>query len=711
MQRQTNINAALKTFDTIEVAVYKKYTQAEIKSFNIYEDEKFVSTLKWISKSESKSSFIYTINVKYDFKPGHLYELADDKNEFFPLDITVLSKGSDFEVRYRFDGEMGAIYTPSKTTFRLFSPLAAEAYVKLVDHDGKSNLYPMSFLNGSGVYETVIEGDFDAYKYRYVVNLNGELVEATDPYAFALTSNSRYGYVVNPQRVSEIDLKNECLPSFEGITHSTIYELDVRDMTALTNLANKGTYNALATPNLRTDKGAPIGIDYIASLGVSHVQFMPLYDFQTIDEDHPESQYNWGYDPKFFFAPEGSYSSDPNDCYTRVFELRKMVASFHERGMRCVMDVVFNHTFNCISNSLELLCPGYYFRSNSDGSISNGSGCGNDFESRHYMARKLIIDALVHFMNWYGFDGFRFDLMGIIDKDTINRAYYVLKNINKDVILYGEGWDMATALPSSLKASSLNAYELPTIGFFNDRFRDIAKGSSSDTNLANCGYLLGDTNYIDGFKHVFLGSAITLAYPPMFLSPSQSINYVECHDNATVYDKMLISNKEESKEVKLKRIKLINASIILAFGVPFIHAGQEFGATKKSIYNSYNAGDTINGFDYNLMQERKDMVKYLSDAIKLRKSLKILCSDNKEEIIETVNFENLAHGAVLIKLDDKKENRFIHIIINPSSEKVSYHFDNYARIIFNEAGIINTDFFSQLLIVNGLTLTVAITNY
>lgn len=711
MTKMINIEATLRSLDTIEVAVYKKYTEVEIKAFAFYEDGHFIKTLKWISKSESKSTFIYTLNIRHDFMPGKLYELADDKNEFFPLDISILALSDDFESQYRYDGELGAIYRPDQTIFRVFSPLASEAFVKLVDKSGHSNLYPMSFLDGSGVYEARIAGDFDGYRYRYVVNLNGQLTEATDPYAFSLSANSRYGYVVNPQKLETIDLNFDKLPPFGKITDAVIYEIDVRDATSLTDLPDKGTYLALAQSGLKDSSGFPLGLDYIKNLGVTHVQLLPVYDFQTIDEIHPFSQYNWGYDPKFYLAPEGSYASDPDDCYARVKELRQLVAAFHAQGIRCVMDVVFNHTFNRLSNSLEILCPGYYYRLNADGSPSNGSGCGNDIESRHYMARKLIIDALVHFAEWYGFDGFRFDLMGIIDKDTVNKAFYTLKNINKDMIFYGEGWDMPTNLPSSVKASSNNARDLPNVGFFNDRFRDIVKGSSGDANLGNCGYLLGDINYIDGFKHCFLGSSVALAYPPMFDEPTQSINYLECHDNATIFDKLLISNPDESPEMRLKRIRLLNACTILAYGVPFIHAGQEFGASKKGIYNSYHSPDEVNGLDYSLAAQRKSMIKYLSDAIKLRKSLDIFRLNRREEIVDTVQFENLSHGALLVKYDDKTNSRFIYLIINPTAETVSYQFANYTKIIFNEAGLINTDFFSQLLIVNGLTLIVAVSNY
>ena len=288
MAKITNIDAALKSLDTIEVTVYKQYTTLEIKSFNFYDNGKFIKTLRWISKSESKSSYIYTLNIKYNFIPGHLYELCDDKNEFFPLNISIIALTNNFEEKFRFDGEMGAIYTKDKTTFRVFSPLASEAFVKIINKENKSFLYPMNRLEDSGVYEAVINEDCDEYKYRFVVNLDCQLVEATDPYAFALTSNSRYGYVVNPERLSSINLNDNSLPAFNKLTEAIVYEIDVRDATSLTGFENKGTFKALAQEGLKDESDNPIGLDYITSLGVTHVQLLPVYDFQTIDEDHPD---------------------------------------------------------------------------------------------------------------------------------------------------------------------------------------------------------------------------------------------------------------------------------------------------------------------------------------------------------------------------------------------------------------------------------------
>ena len=321
------------------------------------------------------------------------------------------------------------------------------------------------------------------------------------------------------------------------------------------------------------------------------------------------------------------------------------------------------------------------------------------------MARKLIIDALKFFTLVYGIDGYRFDLMGIIDVDTMNLAFKELQSIKKDVIFYGEGWDMCTNLPGDKKASMYNANSIKPIGFFNDRFRDIVKGRSSESELANRGYLTGDTNYIDGFKNVFLGSSVTLAFPPLFSNPNQSINYVECHDNNTLFDKLQVCLKGQSNEDTLRHLKLINAITIFSFGVPFIHAGQEYGMTKKMIGNSYNSGDDINGFDYVIAKKRIDCINYLKDAIKLKKQLPFLSSDSKKEMTDHVTFENISNGCLLIRYRINEDDYYL--FINPTGNTISYQFDNYAKVIFNEAGLLDDNHFSQLIMINKYSLAVA----
>lgn len=702
-----NIEATLKNNSTLEVRVKKANDSSFVEKMRFYEDYQFKGYLEFLSKSESKSTYIYIFRFNYEIIPGKSYAIANGENEFCPINISCLGSNLELERDYRYDGELGAIYCENFTIFRVFTPLSSAVNVNIIKPDGTRFVATMNRIEG-GVYEAKVEGDLDRCKYTYLANLNGEYVEAVDPYAKSVDTNSRFGYVVNMKRLDDVLLNDEFLPPFSISTQAVIYECNVRDMTSLTNLPDKGTYNALAKAGLADAEGHPIGLDYIASLGVSHVQLMPIYDFQTIDDSDPLRTYNWGYDPEFYFAVEGSYASNPEDPYVRMRELRNLVASFHRKGIRVNMDVVFNHVFRTYSNSLEILCPNYYFRLNSDGTLSNGSGCGNDFESRHYMARKLIIDALKFFMNHYGIDGYRFDLIGIIDIDTIKSAYSACKGIKSNLMFYGEGWDLATSLPSVQKTTLNNAMKIPEVGFFNDRFRDIIKGHTYGEDMNGRGYLSGDANYIDGFKHVFLGSVISLAFPPLFTLPSQSINYVECHDNETLFDKLKVCCANENDDTIVKRVKLINAVNILAFGVPFIHAGQEIASSKKGDINSYISGDKINGFDYHLAAERQGMVAFFHDCIKLKKYSPYFSLNDKLMIEKSIDFVNLDYGAIAIKYYNERIGRQIIVIINPSKVVVKYNFGKYYKIIFNEAGFIEGENYAQLVLVNGISMVVAV---
>lgn len=709
MLKNKSIEATLKGNNTLEVRMKKAIASSFAMNMRFYENYQFKGNLEFVSKSESKSTFIYIFKFDNEIIPGNLYSIANGENEFCHIDISCLGSNPELEEKYRYDGELGAIYSKESTIFRVYTPLSSEVNVNIIKPDGTRFVEVMNRIEG-GVYQAEIKGDLDKCKYNYIARINGEYVTAVDPYAKSVDTNSRYGYVVDMDKIGDISLNENYLPEFSSPTDAVIYECDIRDMTSLTNVENKGSFNALSKEGLIDSQGNPIGLDYIAELNVSHVQLMPFYDFQTIDDSNPQSMYNWGYDPEFYFAVEGSYSSNPEDPYARMRELRNLISSFHKKGIRVNMDVVFNHVFRTYSNSLEILCPNYYFRLNEDGTYSNGSGCGNDFESRHYMARKLIVDCLKHFLKNYGVDGFRFDLIGIIDVDTTRLAYYACKSIKPNLMFYGEGWDLATNLPSAKKTTLNNSTKLPEVGFFNDRFRDIVKGHTYGEDMNGKGYLSGDVNYIDGFKHVFIGSVISLAFPPLFDNPSQSINYVECHDNGTLYDKLTVCCPNEDEETRLKRIKLINAVTILAYGVPFIHAGQEFGATKEGDTNSYISGDQINGFDYLTAGRRKSMVAFFKDCIKLKRYSSYFNLKEKKDIEETVEFKNIDNGALLITFFNKEVGKEIIAVINPTNSVVKYNFEKYYKIIFNEAGYIEEDNYSQLLLVNGISLVVAVSN-
>lgn len=684
-------NATLNLDHTIDVHVHKHYTNCFAKHFYLYCDNVRICELFIKDKRETGHHFHYVLSEVPALTIGSEYRIYDDRYLFCYLDMNVLLQDEKICSLYHTDEVMGAHYHKFYTTFRFFSPLAKDGYV-VYCLDGKENILTLEKDSDTGVFYGRVNEDIAGATYYFLVRINGKIISSNDPYAKCLTDQSIKGVVVDPNKV-KIDLNENCLPTLDSSTDSIIYEMSIRDMTSFkhTSIRHKGKFLGLTESSCKSKNNNPIGLDYIRYLGVTHVQLLPIFDFCTLCDDNPLESYNWGYDPLYYNSPEGSYCSNPRDPYSKMIELKKMVASFHKAGIRVVMDVVYNHVFNMESSCFEKICPRYYFRYREDGSISNGSFCGNEFNTSHPMARKFIVESCLYWVKEFGIDGFRFDLMGLIDIDTINEVKEKCRLLKSDFIIYGEGWDMPTTLSSEKMTKMYNANKVNGVGFFNDRFRDIVKGKSSDMELAVKGYLLGDYNYIDGFKHVYLGSCIPLAFPPLFNNPDQSINYVECHDNATLFDKIKISNNFENEEDWLKRINLINAATILSFGIPFIHAGQEIGLSKKGVHNSYNAGDNINHFDYDKMDERWKMVEYFKDLVKIRKIIPVFRLKDKEIISKVVSFKNLNEGGLLINYVGKETLPYksISIIINPSNKTLNYEFENYYTLIFNENGYLN----------------------
>lgn len=698
-------SAKLVSKTTIELFMRKGFwPNGKDPYLRLYEEGKPVLPLKFLSTADRGEFYLYIIPVDYKFVPGKRYEIFDLLNNIIPLDISSLADEPDFDEKYRYDGQLGAIYSESSTTFRVFAPFSNFMFVHFsLPNDPTVYSVPMKRLD-CGVYEATVQGNLDSARYRYAGSNDGNFFLSPDPYSYGLSSNSRYSYVINPQKILSRTLNRDCLKPLDP-SKMTIYEADVRDMTSLTELQNKGTYLALSKEGLKDEDGFPIGLDYVLSLGFSHIQLLPVLDFQTIDDDDPFKTYNWGYDPLNYFSPEGSYSTDPDDPYKRLIELRDLVSAFHRHGMRVTFDVVYNHVFNAKTNPLGVLVPGYYFRKNKDGSPSNGSFCGNDLESRHYMCRRLIKDSLAHAVDFFGADGFRFDLMGIIDNETLKEAYEELKKDHPDMVFYGEGWDMPTNLPYDQKSIDGNGMNLPFLGFFNGFFRDVVKGNVGG-GLGIPGYLCGDLGKIEDFKFAFGGSVMEIGRRPMFVKTCQSINFVECHDNETLFDKLQVCRGDDSEDERFKRINLINATVIFAQGVPFIHMGQEYGATKEGMGNTYNAGDELNGLNYEVASNRKDMIRFLREALDFRKTLPIFYKD-RGELIKHMSFENIGHGALKVTYSlDRGES--YHIIINPSKDTFNYNFDSYVKVVFNEKGKVNTgyDLYSQLLIIPSLSFTI-----
>lgn len=665
--------AHLIDVDKIEVALSKNYYNGISPKF--YLRDLTESTLKQISANMTTETEDY---INYYFENiyvdmTHNYQIVDNYGLNEELQYHKLVKIEKFDKLFSYDGQLGTKYKKSGTTFKVWAPTALDVLVKV---DGTS--YKME-RKDRGVYEATIKGDLENCHYTYLVKHHSTYHEALDPYAYSSGANNRYNIVIDENKINE-DLNKQCLPKMERKTDAIIYEMSVRDFTMSSTIkaTYPGQFLSVVESGLKTPEGHKAGLDYLVDLGITHVQLMPIYDFATVDELFPKVMYNWGYDPIQYSLPEGSYATDPNDGYSRVKECRHMVSQLHKNGLRVVMDVVYNHMYDVNASGFERIVPGYYFRKDEQGNLSNGSWCGNDLESRHYMVRKYIIDMCLRWQKMYGMDGYRFDLMGIIDIDTLNQVYNQLSDIDPNFIMYGEGWNMGTAMDNSMKGMQDNHEKMLNIGFFNDRFRETLKGGSGDGALKDKGYFSGNM-----YNCEVSGECMTNMNRYSYVD--QSINYIECHDNATTFDKFAISNVDEQIATRKKRQLMLNMALLLSQGIPFIHCGQEFYRSKCGLGNTYNTLDNINAVNWALVDENYDDIETIKKIIQLRKNNVGFKYETIEEVKKYVSSQHFNYQVLRYAVkQDEGEYKEIVAYINPSHDCLDiYDMEGY-EVIYND---------------------------
>lgn len=611
------------------------------------------------------------------FEVGKVYRIFDEYGLSCTLDFTRLSLCDEFDDKFYYGkDDLGSHYTKNKTVFKVWAPLATEVILKVI-HNGKTELYSM-IREDKGVHSYTLKGDYEGAQYFYLVRHVESYLVTLDPYAYASSANGRSSIVVDLSKVRPHKYE---LPRLKQKTDAIIYEASVRDFSSLkeSGMKNKGLFLAFTEENTKSPQGLSTGLDYLTELGITHLQLMPINDFATVDEGETDVLYNWGYDPAQYNITEGSYVSDPNSGYKRIQEAQEMISALHKRGIRVVLDVVYNHMHDVNINTLERTVPHYFFRRNSEGYLSNGSWCGNDLNTTAKMCRKYVLDMCRRWQVLYGVDGYRFDLMGIIDIETMKLIEEQATKIDSSFIVYGEGWNMATDIPEEERTIIHNNRKVRHIGFFNDFFRDTLRGSNQ---METKGYLSGDTyKTYEALK--------AMCNTEMFDNISQSINYLECHDNATCFDKLKVSNYDEDETIRKRRAQLMLASVLLSQGVPFIHSGQEFFRTKKGHQNTYNAGDLINALDWNRRDQEKESVDFVKFLIELRKDNPCFRYSNYDMIQERVFMENVAHRMIKYSLiQDKGEYESIIVYINPSLDNIDvqveegfkclYHTDDYS---------------------------------
>lgn len=683
-------------FDEIRVYLSKGYYNGISSQFyikNIENDQLIPLNGDSLNNSSQDGFQEYVFHT--NFTMGKVYKVVDAYGLSCYLDFSKLSMCEEFDELYFYDhNDLGNQYTKEKTTFKVWAPLATGVILKVMKWNGETELFPMK-RQKKGVYFVEVCEDLELEQYVYLIRHTNSYEVTLDPYAYSSSSNGRASIIVDLEKVP---CRQFDLPILEKMTDMVIYETSVRDfsMSSTSGMKNKGKFLAFTELNTSTDSGNPTGLDYLSCLGITHLQLMPIADFATVDEKNPLELYNWGYDPLAYNVTEGSYVTDPDDGYMRITEAQRMVEALHSRGIRVVMDVVFNHMHDVNINALERTVPYYFFRRNEDGSLSNGSWCGNDLNTTAMMCRKYILDMCRRWQVLYGIDGFRFDLMGIIDQETMKLVDAQGKALDPSFVVYGEGWNMPTALDEEMRTTIQNNLKTPYIGFFNDFFRDTLRGTNQ---METKGYFSGDTYKTnDAMK--------AICNLDMFAKITQSINYVECHDNATCYDKLQISNYDESEKIRKRRSRLMMAAVILSQGVPFLHSGQEFFRTKGGLSNTYNAGDQVNALDWNRKDMEIDTTQFVQFLIHLRKNNPCFRYGSYDMIRKNVKTENINHRMIKYSLHQNEgEYKDFIIYFNASLETLQVEVEDGFQLLYHsEKGKI----LDHQLDVNGVCLAILV---
>lgn len=583
-----------------------------------------------------------------------------------------------FEEAYTYTGsDLGAVWSFDKTTFRLWSPTAKAVWVKLYESGDPEaqdllEVLPLSPAE-HGTWTTEKKGNLNGIYYTFLADVDGKIAEACDPYARTTGVNGHRAMILDLSSTNPEGWEADADPHPSGkITEAVIYELHVRDLSSdsSSGITNKGKFLGVAESGTRYN-GIPTGLDHIKDLGITHLHLLPVYDYGSVDETGKNGkQYNWGYDPVNFNVPEGSYATDPHHGAVRVREMKQMVKALHDSGISVVMDVVYNHVFHTEAFCFNVLVPGYFSRS-TGGKLSNGSCCGNDTASERSMVRKYIVDSVKYWADEYHIDGFRFDLVGLLDTRTINEIMSAVHKDHPNAIFYGEGWSMSTDLtkPGYELTVQGNSHLVPGFAFFSDTLRDQIRGSVFDHTAP--GFASGAIVNRDELEASFMG------VPGWSKEPEQCVNYVSCHDNNTLFDRIVLASPGDSRENQIKMNRLAAAFTILAQGVPFMQAGEELLRTKpakngKFDDNSYQSPDSVNSIKWKTLEQEEYRVTrdYYRGLIAFRKAHPSLRLRTREEVWKKIHPVSCGNAHALAFSIDEEEGR-IFLVFNADRDAIS----------------------------------------
>ena len=525
-------------------------------------------------------------------------------------------------------------YTPAATQFTLWAPTADEVRLMLFEAGDGGHAYETISMEPSeeGTWKTKVEKDLMGKFYTFNVKINDKWLGDTPGInAKAVGVNGKRAAIIDMKSTDPEGWADDKRPALASPADVILYEMHHRDMSIdpSSGIEHKGKFLALTEQGTVSPDKLATGIDHLKELGVTHVHLLPSYDYASVDETKlDENKYNWGYDPQNYNVPDGSYSTDPYKPDVRIREFKQMVQALHKAGIRVVLDVVYNHTFNTSDSNFERTVPGYFYRQRPDGTYADGSACGNETASNRPMMRKYMIESVLHWINEYHIDGFRFDLMGIHDIETMNEIRAAIDKIDPSIFMYGEGWAASSPqLEADKLAMKANVEKMPRIAAFSDEMRDGLRGSWDDDTKG--AFLVEEPGHEMSIKFGVVGAiehpqvisdSVNYSKKPWALQPTQMISYVSCHDDMCLADRLKATMPDASVEELAALQKLAETFVFTSQGVPFIFAGDEMMRDKKGVHNSYNSPDSINTIDWKNKTVHKDVFEYVKGLIAMRKA-------------------------------------------------------------------------------------------
>ena len=621
---------------------------------------------------------------------------------FFIISLTFFQSCQEYQTSFEsfadyptYNGtDLGVNYTQTNTTVKLWAPTSTTVLFRIYESGQGDDLIEKHFMNRkeNGVWELNLDGDRAGkyYTFQSIVS-DDTLQETPGPNAKAVGVNGKRGMIVDLATTNPKNWDNDKRPDLDGLENIIIYEIHVRDMTIheSSGSTNPGTFLGISKNGTVNQYGDQTGLDHLVELGVTHVHILPSFDFSSVDEtklDQP--QYNWGYDPMNYNVPEGSYSTDPYNASVRIKEFKSMILAMHNNGIRVIMDVVYNHTGTTDLSVFNQTVPDYYYRHNQDNSWSDAAACGNETASERTMMRKYMIESVKYWANEYHIDGFRFDLMGIHDIETMNMISTELKSFDPTLFVYGEGWTAGNSpLPDSLRALKKYTSDLTDIAVFSDDLRDGLKGSVFE--VEEKGFASGKPGLEASIQFGIVASTqhneinyklVNYSDAPWSPRPIQTINYVSCHDNNTLFDKLILSVPETDEEQIIKMHMLSQTIVLTSQGIPFLHAGTDFLRTKNGVENSYNYPDSINQINWDRKHEYREVFDYYRDLIALRKAHPAFRMPTTKMVQNHLFFESFDNNNLVGYIVKGNVNgdiwKNIYVLFNGNTESMSIDIPN-----------------------------------